>query len=453
MLIESEITMNNTLQTWKPPEERSPFWWLRFVPTVIISALILYFLYVVGSVAIVPVLASFALAYLLNPIVYQGEKRGLSRTSSSIAAILLVILVIAAFMAYVVPDLWAESSKAISSIAEKFTPENAARQRAYLKRFSPDLERVAGDRIESFLSDPTAFYNKNMTAPAMATVDAEGNVVAAGNGGGNSAILAAVVSSLDLLLVPFFVFYILIDFQRWRDSMEDLIPPRFREPFSRLFDESGRILESYVRGQLLIGLIMAICYGIGFWFLGVPAWAGIALIAGLLNAIPYVGTLLGIVLACGFTLADGNRSVWDIAAVLGIFVAVQSLEGYVLTPKILGGRLNLHPMAVFLGLLIGGKLFGLLGVILAIPSIAIGKVFLKFLRELYQVSYFYHAGDIHASQAPSEKIEERLAEAADTVLAEQVTKDIEEEKEVSPQEMSETIATVKASGEPSDKIY
>jgi hypothetical protein len=83
-------------------------------------------------------------------------------------------------------------------------------------------------------------------------------------------------------------------------------------------------------------------------------------------------------------------------------------------------------MAVFLGLLIGGKLFGLLGIIMAIPAIAIGKVFFKFLRELYQASYFYHAGDLHPNDAPSEKIEDRIAEAADTVLAEQVQKDVDE---------------------------
>jgi predicted PurR-regulated permease PerM len=419
--------MKNPWFKSKSPEERSPFWWLRWVPTVVVSILVIYFLYIVGSVAIVPVLASFALAYLLNPIVYRAEERGLSRTMSAIIAILLVTLIIAAFMAYVVPDLWAESTKAGSKVGEKFTPENAARQRAVLRRYSPALERAAGDKIEKFLSDPVTFYNENVTTATTATVDEEGKITATTNGSG-SVILATLVSSLDLLLVPFFVFYILIDFQKWRDSMEDLIPPRFREAFSRLFDESGRILESYVRGQLLIGAIMAVCYAVGFWFLGVPAWAGIALIAGLLNAIPYVGTILGIILAGGFTIAGGG-GVWDVAAVLGVFVAVQSLEGYYLTPKILGGRLNLHPMAVFLGLLICGKLFGLLGVILAIPAIAIGKVFFKFLRELYQASHFYHAGDLHPLDAPSENIEERIADAADTVLAEQEQKGEEDEKE------------------------
>ena len=79
-----------------------------------------------------------------------------------------------------------------------------------------------------------------------------------------------------------------------------------------------------------------------------------------------------------------------------MFVAVQMIEGYFLTPRILGGRMSLHPMAVLLGMLIGGKLFGFLGIILAVPAIAVAKVFLMFLRELYKQSYFYHAGDITA---------------------------------------------------------
>ncbi len=405
-------------------EDRSPFWWLRWIPTTVVSVLILYFLYVVGSAVIVPVLASFALAYLLNPIVLQAEKRGLSRTMSSIVAILIVALVISTFLAYVIPELWAESTKAGTKIAENFTPENAARQRELLKRYSPALERVAGERIEKFLSDPTTVVKPSRVSTTTTTPD--GIEITTATDDESETIWATVVSSIDLLLVPFFVFYILVDFQKWRDSLETLIPPRFREPFSRLFDESGRILESYVRGQLLIGIIMAVFYAIGFWFLGVPAWAGIALIAGLLNVVPYVGTILGVGLAGGFTLAGGG-GVWDLAAVLGVFIAVQTLEGYVLTPRILGGRLNLHPMAVFLGLLIGGKLFGLLGVVLAIPAIAIGKVFFKFMRELYQASYFYHVGEHdHPKDAPSLIMEERIADAADTVLAEQVGMDSDE---------------------------
>ncbi len=142
--------MKNPWFKSEPSEDRSPFWWLRWVPTIVVSVLILYFLYIFGRVAIVPVLASFALAYLLHPIVYQAEKRGLSKTVSAIVAILIVTLAITAFLAYVVPDLWAESTAAGQRIAQNFTPENAARQREALKRYSPALEKVAGDKIENF---------------------------------------------------------------------------------------------------------------------------------------------------------------------------------------------------------------------------------------------------------------------------------------------------------------
>jgi predicted PurR-regulated permease PerM len=382
----------------------------------VVTVLALGFFYVIAGVAIVPVLASFGLAYLLDPIAAYGEKRGLSRTLASLGAIVLVCLVVTGFLAYVLPELWDESTQAIAKLSQRFTPENAARQRAILKRYSVSLEKVAGDTIEDFLSSPGSFVK---TAVSSAPVTAEGGTLA--QGGGTTLVASTLLSSLDLLLVPFFVFYILVDFRRWRTSSEELIPPRFREPFRRLFDESGRILESYVRGQILIGSIMAACYAVCFWLLNVPAWAGISLMAGMLNAIPYVGTVLGIALAGGFTLAHGG-SAWDLAWVLGVFLAVQTLEGYVLTPRILGGRLNLHPMAVFLGLLIGGKLFGLMGVILTIPAIAVAKIFLHFLRELYQSSAFYNAG---TGEAPHEapKLEDRVAEAADAVLADQVSKE------------------------------
>lgn len=404
-------TVTAPLSSPAPPPERSPFWWLRWVPTVIFVLLILDLIYILGSVAIIPVLASFALAYLLNPLVQWAADRGVSRPLAAVLAMLLVGVMITLFLAFIIPDLWEQGANAGQKIAKYFTPESAARQRAALRRYSPLLDRVAGDRVQKFLTDPSAELRESTS-----------NWFA----GGLTGFLASAAASLDLLVIPFFVFYILVDFGNWRGSLEDLIPPRFRDTFSRLFDEVGRILESYVRGQLLIAMIMAVLYAIGFAILRVPAWAGIAALSGFLNAIPYVGTLLGLVLATGFTIADGG-GFWQVAGVVGVFVVVQTIEGYYLTPRILGTRLSLHPMAVFLGLLIGGKLFGLLGVILAVPTIAVTKVFLKFVRELYKGSYFYHAGDIHPAEAPSEVLEERLADAAEVVLAEQVASETGDE--------------------------
>ncbi|HXG67528.1 MAG TPA: AI-2E family transporter [Blastocatellia bacterium] len=393
------------------PPARSPFWWLRWVPAVVLIILILELIYVIGRVVLIPILASFALAYLLNPLVTAGRKRGLSQPVATFLAMAVVTLAAILFLTFVIPDLWAELVESGKKVMNYFTAENAAQVRRQIRRLGPFLDRLIGARVEQFIRDPMA----ELGPP---TQWAAGERL--------SGFLSTAAESLDLLLVPFFVYYILVDFRNWRDNLEDLIPPRFRDTFSRLFDEVGRILASYVRGQLLIAMIMAALYAVGFAALGVPAWAGIAALAGLLNAIPYVGTILGLILATGFTLAEGG-GLWRIAGVVGVFAAVQSIEGYYLTPRILGGRLSLHPMAVFLGLLIGGKLFGILGVILAVPVIAVGKVFLKFLRELYKDSYFYHAGDVHPAELPGETIEERFADAADAVLAEQIEAETGEE--------------------------
>ena len=384
-------------------ERRSPFWWLGWVPAVIFAVLFLQLLYVVGRVALVPVLASFAIAYLLNPLVERFEARGLSRTVASLAALLLVGLSAFLFLVFVIPDLWEEIVVAAQGLMGNFTEENAVRHRAALQRYAPFVERLIGERFEQFLRDPTGVIG----------------LPSAWIAGALSGFLATAVASLDLLLVPFFVFYILAGFSSWRSSLEELIPPRFRAPFTRLFDEVGRILASYMRGQLFIAIIMAALYAVGFAILRVPAWAGLAALAGLLNVIPYVGTAFGFVLAAAFVVAPGG-GLWNLLGLLGVFVAVQVVEGYYLTPRILGSRLSLHPMAVFLGLLVGGKLFGLLGVILTVPALAVAKVFVAFIIEIYKGSSFYGGENVMPMATSNE---DRLADAAETVLANQTSND------------------------------
>src|ERR687897_977542 len=116
------------------------------------------------------------------------------------------------------------------------------------------LDRVIGWRVYSFIRSPNRVMEESQSWLA----------------GGATGFLATAAGALDLLLIPFFVYYILVDFQSWRKSVDELIPPRVRDAFSRLLDEVGRILQSYVLGQLLIAMIMAVLYGIGFYFLQVP---------------------------------------------------------------------------------------------------------------------------------------------------------------------------------------
>ena len=350
----------------------------------------------------VPVLASFATAYLLNPLVCRLVERGMSRPVAAFLSLAVVGITVTSVLGFILPELWRETTTAAERLSTSISTERVAEYRETLRRYSPVADNLLGDRFEQWVRDPSSVVGNSATWLA----------------GTLTGVLSTAAASLELLLVPFFVFYILIDFAKWRTSLEELIPPRFRMTFQRLFDEVGRILQAYVTGQLLVATIMAGLYAIGFWMLSVPAWGGIALISGLLNAIPYVGTLFGLLLATGFTLSQGGE-LWRVAGVVGVFIVVQNIEGFFLTPRILGGRLQLHPMAVFLGLLIGGNLFGLLGILLAVPMIAVGKVFANFLRELYLQSSFYRRGARSIPQDRDETLPDTLADAADVVLRQQ----------------------------------
>lgn len=382
-----------------PATHHNPLWWMRWVPAVALVLFLGWLLYVFGRVALVPLLASFAIAYLLNPIVCRLEARGLGRSLAALLAMLVVGGAFVALVAFVIPGLWRETMTAGQQVAETFSSENVSHLRERLAALSPAADRLVGARLEVIARDPASLMGGASQWFA----------------GALTGVMSTAAASLDFLLVPFFVYYILIDFPAWRGQLETLIPPRYQPAFHPLFDEIGRILEAYVTGQLLVALGMAVLYAIGFYLLDVPAWAGVAAIAGILNAIPYIGTAIGLVLALAFTFADG-AGLWRLGGVAGVFVLVQNVEGFFLTPRILGGRLQLHPMAVFLGILIGGNLFGLLGILLAIPSIAVAKVLAKFARELYLGSRFYRGG---ADLAPDPTLSARVSSASRQVMREQ----------------------------------
>ena len=125
-------------------------------------------------------------------------------------------------------------------------------------------------------------------------------------------------------------------------------------------------------------------------------WAGIGLIAGVIGIIPYLGVTSGLLLALGFAALDG-AGIGRLVGVVIVFAIAQLTEDYVLTPRIIGGKLALHPMLVFIALIVAGDLYGLLGLVLALPALAVLKVFVRFFDELYLRSDFYLAPAVSPS--------------------------------------------------------
>ena len=178
---------------------------------------------------------------------------------------------------------------------------------------------------------------------------------------------------LNIILLPFFVYYLSVGFKLIHDKILKLIPKRSRTQFSKIMGEIDGHVSSFVRGQLLVGLILAILYAIGLGVVGIELWFLLAVIAGFGNIVPYLGFFVGIILSTLMafsTFGDFNH----ILFVWLVFAIVQSLESFVITPKIIGDRVGLSPLAIIIAVIATGQIFGFLGVLLAIPITATLRV-------------------------------------------------------------------------------
>lgn len=193
---------------------------------------------------------------------------------------------------------------------------------------------------------------------------------------------------MNLVLIPVVTFYLLRDWDRLVQAIQNLIPRQDEPVVSELFREIDDVLGAFIRGQLMVMLALGLVYTLGLWVIGVDLAFIIGMGAGLLSIVPYLGTFVGVVaalLAAIFQFQDVLHPV----LVLAVFAAGQSLEGMVLTPMLVGDRIGLHPVAVIFAVLAGGQLFGFLGILLALPVAAALNVFVRHLNQRYRDSNLY----------------------------------------------------------------
>lgn len=351
----------------------TPIEWMRWIPVALLAIAFIAFVFVSGRIVLVPMLISVALAYMLAPLVSWFERRGWSRSASTLLGITAASLMVVLVLIFVIPSVWNQLNQSYTQAQELW--EDQARKEALflrIKQINPQLSTLIEKQVTNYSIKPESILSwvgKWLQTGLFKLVDLTASI-------------------LDLLLIPFFIYYLLADYRGMRDRVDRLIPPRFRIATTDLMGQINNVLSSYVRNQLLIALAMGAMYSVGFMILRVPLGFTIGMLSGLLNFVPYLGTLIGLGLSIFFVALDG-AGLGRFTGVLIVFTIVQSVEGYYLTPKLLGSRLNLHPMWVLVGLVIGGNLFGLLGIILAVPVIAIAKVVLGILEEIYQESSFY----------------------------------------------------------------
>ena len=192
----------------------------------------------------------------------------------------------------------------------------------------------------------------------------------------------------NIVLLPVLTFFFLRDWDLLVERVAALVPRDHTTTVTRLARESSEVLGGFLRGQLLVMLILGVLYGLGLWAVGLDLGILIGIIAGLLTFVPYLGPATVVVLGGIATLVQFGD--WQhLAGVAVVFTVGQVIESYWLTPKLVGDRIGLHPVAVIFAVLAGGTLFGFLGMLLALPVAAIANVLLRYAHERYTQSRLY----------------------------------------------------------------
>lgn len=338
-------------------------------------AALLWFVASLSSLAAMLLVAWF-LAYALDPLADRLERWRLPRAAAVVVILVLVCLALALGSLLVVPAL----SEQIRAVAVAL-PSYAERTRAELL---PRLEQWLG---RSLPTDVPALLSQ-------AAAELQGQLPGLARG---AATLSArlftnawgfVQGLLSALLVPVFAFYLLLDFNGLAEKLIALLPVPAQEAGRRLLDRCDEVLGAFVRGQLAVCAVLALVYSVGLTLTGIDMPWVVGILSGALFIVPYLGTAVGIVLGSLLALLKFH-DLAHLLAVWAVFAAGQGLEGFVLTPRIVGDRVGLHPLAVILAVLAGGGLFGFTGVLLAVPAAAVLRVGLDEALAAYRASAFY----------------------------------------------------------------
>lgn len=307
-----------------------------------------------------PFVASALLAYVGDPLVDRLEKLKLSRTVGVLVTFVMIFTGIAALTLLVVPLVRDQGS----AFATKLPTYIQWVEANLLPKITPYLG-LEGESLTTGLAPLISEYGDKVGSLASGAL---GTLTRSG-----SALLTSVVT---LFLIPILTFYLLRDWDHIVHRVGELIPASERENLFGLARESDEVLGGFLRGQVLVMLGLATIYSIGLSIVGLDYAIAIGVVAGLVSFVPYLGLVVGIVLA-GLSALAQLQSLGAVVAVVAVFVVGQMVEGTLLTPKLVGDRIGLHPVLVIFAVMAGGQLFGFFGILLALPGAAVVSVVVR----------------------------------------------------------------------------
>jgi len=333
----------------------------------IAAAVFFVVLWFLGDV-ILPFVLGGAIAYFLDPVADRLERIGFSRVMATITITLIAGVIFLLVTLLVVPLLVQQSIGLVET-----APQMVSNFREFLTEKFPDLLDS-----ESQLSKSIASIAETLQSKGGALLN---GLLSSAAGLVNVAVL--------VVLVPVITFYLLLDWDRMVAEVEKLLPRDHAPVIKKLAGDIDHTLAAFIRGQGTVCLILGIYYGVSLMLVGLQFGLIIGFVAGLISFIPYVGALVGGALALGLALFQfWGEWVW-LGAVAVIFFFGQFLEGNILSPKLVGGSVGLHPVWLIFALSAFGTLFGFVGMLVAVPVAAALGVITRFAIGQYRDSRLY----------------------------------------------------------------
>jgi predicted PurR-regulated permease PerM len=294
------------------------------------------------------------------------------RTWGTLLVFIGGVLLLAGAVLYLIPVFRAEAAK-LPDFFLRASEQVVPRVEALLGRPLPDLIRQRMGELGARASE---------------LLQSAGPTAARLLAGFASNTARVVATLLGLLVVPVLAFFFVQDYPHLLSVAKSLVPRRAVDLVSRRFAEVDGVLSAFVRGQLTVGAILSVLYSTGLSFARLDMAIVIGVITGFGNMVPYLGTALGILLSV-LGLMLSWQGPWQLVVVVATFVVAQIAEGLVITPRVVGDKVGLAPVAVILAVLAFGELFGFTGILLAVPTTAILKVVLRVAVERYQKMDLY----------------------------------------------------------------
>jgi predicted PurR-regulated permease PerM len=328
------------------------------------------------SPVLMPFVFAAILAYLGDPLTDKLETYRLSRTQSVLVVFLLMALVLALVLLLLIPQLEAQIANFVNNLPKYGEKLNSVVLPWLEQRFKLNLEHIQINQLINIIK--SHWQNAGgIVATTMSSVSHSGGVI--------------VSWLLNVLLIPVVTFYLLRDWDILVAKIYDLLPRRIAPITARLAEEVNTVLSAFLRGQFYVMLALGLIYSLGLWIVGLDLALLIGMLAGMVSFIPYLGAIVGIFAACIAALVQ-YQEIAQLVPVAIVFLIGQGLEGTVLTPKLVGDKIGLHPVAVIFSVMAGGQLFGFLGILLALPVASIFMVFLRHVHDIYRDSEFYGKG-------------------------------------------------------------